>query len=152
MQYVTLIKIGQEMQFMAVDVLYQKDFLNGYVLIFPVETSVPINYRRNRDRDILLLQISNGYSEVPNRFARFSKTSDPSDRTSGVYYSWTIASGIEEWESFRLDPVFLYNYPRSIYRFFPKQPNAIIPKTFDCRIWKSEIKTDGETVESWSVL
>jgi hypothetical protein len=118
--------------------------------IFPVETSIPINYRRVRDTYYHdTIQESGNAGEVTNRFSRFTKNKNPDISTNSV--DWGNANRIEEWETFRIDSVFLYNYTRSIYRFFPKTPNAIIPNTYDCRIWRSQEKTDGEQVESWSV-
>jgi hypothetical protein len=130
---------------------FSPDVYNKWLAsIFPVETSVPINYRRVRDKLYNdSIQESNIAGEVTNRFSRFTKNKNPDISTNSV--DWGNPNRIEEWETFRLDPVFLYNYTRSIYRFFPKQPNAIIPDTYDCRIWRSQEKTDGEQVESWSV-
>ena len=115
--------------------------------IFPVETSIPVNYRRSKN------YVNRAYDstiEVPNRMTTFTKTSDPWNQT-GAGFSWDNNLRLEEIESFKIDKVFLYNYVRSIYRFFPKQPNTIVPSTYDCRIWRSQEKTDGEQVESWSI-
>ena len=133
---------------------YSPDVYNKWLAsIFPVETSIPVSYRRVRDKYYHdTIQESDKAGEVTNRFSRFTKNKNP-DLTynSGNIYDWGNSARIEEWETFRLDPVFLYNYTRSIYRFFPKPPNTIIPNTFDCRIWRSQEKTDGEQVESWSI-
>jgi len=116
--------------------------------IFPVETSIPVNYRRS----ITYKNTAwNSEIQVPNRMTTFSKTSDPWNQGTTYGYQWDNNARLEEIESFKIDKVFLYNYVRSIYRFFPKQPNAIVPDTYDCRIWRSEEKTDGEQVESWSI-
>jgi hypothetical protein len=109
---------------------------------FPVETSIPIGYRR-------AYSSSGGYSatayynggNVPNRVSWLVGDSTLSN---------VGANRIEAYEYFGLDPVYIHN-SKSIYRYFPFNPSTIPTETFDCRVWRSENKIDGETVESWSI-
>lgn len=123
---------------------------NWIASAFPVETSVPVDYRRTGNLNYSPNPV-NSYGEVPNRLTTFEKNLDYTD-TSNNLYGWSNSKGLEFEESFRIDSVFLYNFSKSIYRFFPKQPNAIVPNTYDCRIWRSQEKTDGEQLESWSIF
>ena len=115
--------------------------------VFPVETSVPVNYRRSHFYSQSAQQSD---IQVPSRFTKFTKTTDYTN-TNGNTNDWGSSYRLEYTESFKIDSVFLFDYARSIYRFFPKQPNSITPSTYDCRIWKSKEKTDGEPLESWSI-
>lgn len=106
---------------------------------FPVETSIPIGYRRARGTYSPTANLNGG--AVPNRVSEIAGNDKLIDM---------LPSSIEAYEHFGLDPVYIHN-SKSIYRYFPFNPSAIVTETFDCRVWRSENKIDGETVESWSI-
>jgi hypothetical protein len=106
--------------------------------MFPVETSMPISYRRIRE----------GYSAqpfgdgngVPNKMSYLIGNPDGNLGTDRI----------ENAEYMGLDPVYIHN-SKSIYRYFVYNPAIIPTETFDCRVWRSENKIDGENLESWSI-
>lgn len=109
---------------------------------FPVETSIPIGYRKAYGP-------GGGYSAV----ASYNGSNVPNRVTSLIgndQLQYVDATRIEAYEYFGLDPVYIHN-SKSIYRYFPFNPSTIPTETFDCRVWRSENKIDGETVESWSI-
>jgi hypothetical protein len=109
------------------------DLLTHWVY-FPCETYVAIDYRRNYNNTTSLL-----YTGVPNR----SRTTEA---PGGL--NWTgVRIGSSEY--FNVDNV--YNHTdKTAYTYFAKPALGDISLRFDCRVWKSEPKQDGELVESWS--
>jgi hypothetical protein len=108
---------------------------------FPVETSIAVDYRRTYNN----LPYSGQETSVPNktRYLRILYGAQDSQ--------WNSTPTLPIQEEFTVDPVFNHT-DKSVYRYFP-QPALIVPPTvYDCRIWKSEPKNDGELVESWSVF
>jgi hypothetical protein len=109
---------------------------------FPVETSVAVDYRENYKN--LNDGTTNTTSLVLNRAKLLGIPGGPYD--SG-WSTPRIASA----EHFKVDPV--YNHTdKGVYKYFPAPALGKISGLFDCRIWKSESKTDGELVESWSIF
>jgi hypothetical protein len=110
-----------------------------HMVYFPAETSIAVDYRRSLNNSP---SIDHNVA-VPNR-------------TNNLTLAYDIAASqwsnqIEVSEYFKVDPVFNYT-DKTLYRYFPK-PALIDPQeTFDCRVWRSEPKKDGELVESWSVF
>jgi len=104
---------------------------------FPCETYVAIDYRRNY-KDTTTLT----YTGVPNR-SRITES-------PGNLNDWgTAPYRIGAAEYFNVDNV--YNHTdKSAYTYFAKPALGDISLRFDCRVWKSEPKQDGELVESWS--
>jgi hypothetical protein len=108
---------------------------------FPCETSVNVDLRRSS------LNHNAGPSAclVPNR-AQIVGARDELDIV------WSSGTFIDLYEAFLIDKVFNYNVPKTYLRFYPK-PYLVTPATeFDCRVWRSEKKIDGELVESWSIF
>jgi hypothetical protein len=105
---------------------------------FPCETYVAVDYRRNYNNTTNLI-----YTGVPNR-SRI--TESPGSLTSSA---WSNAFRIGAAEYFNVDPV--YNHTnKTAYTYFAKPALGDVSLRFDCRVWKSEPKQDGELVESWS--
>jgi len=109
---------------------------------FPVETSIAVDYRRSANNTLDLLH----YAGVPNR-ATLGLTC-AYDITSN---SWTGSSSIMVQETFNVDPVFNHT-DKTVYRYFPKPALTDPQEIYDCRVWRSEPKIDGELVESWSIF
>lgn len=108
---------------------------------FPVETSIAVDYRRTYNN----FPYGGQETLVPNktRYLRILYGAGDSQ--------WNSTPRLPTQEEFTVDPVFNHT-DKSVYRYFP-QPALIVPPTvYDCRIWKSEPKDDGELVESWSVF
>lgn len=120
-----------------------KVFMGYHVASIPVETNVAIEFRRSFNNTNVL----DSTSAVPNRVKSLkyhlsstdSRWEDPNELR------------IEAYEYFNIDPVFNHD-PKSVYKFFPKPPLIDPSEDFDCRVLKSETKTDGELTESWSVF
>lgn len=112
-------------------------YMNYYMM--PVETSIAIPYRRNPNN-----LPSNSSVAVPNRAINISLC----DNVCGTCWGGTR---IESNEHFEIDPVFNYT-DKGVYKYFPKPALIDTSETFDCRAWRSERKTDGELVESWSIF
>lgn len=105
---------------------------------FPCETYIAVDYRRNNNNTPNLI-----YTGVPNR-SRI--TESPGSLTSSA---WSNAFRIGAAEYFDVDPVFNHTN-KTAYTYFAKPALGDISLRFDCRVWKSEPKQDGELVESWS--
>lgn len=107
---------------------------------FPVETSIPIGYRRIRPDEAYSATAFNNGGNVPNKLSWLVGNPDGN----------LGSNRIEAAEYFGLDPVYIHN-SKGIYRYFPFNPSTIPTETFDCRVWRSENKIDGELIESWSI-
>lgn len=105
---------------------------------FPCETYVAVDYRRS-NKDVT----TTTYTGVPNRSRITESPGNLSDA------AWGNAFRIGAAEYFNVDPV--YNHTdKSAYTYFAKPALGDISLRYDCRVWKSEPKQDGELVESWS--
>lgn len=103
---------------------------------FPCETYVAIDYRRNANNTTTLFTTG-----VPNR----SRITESPGNLNGWANSYRIGTA----EYFNVDNV--YNHTdKTAYTYFAKPALGDISLRFDCRVWKSEPKQDGELVESWS--
>ena len=105
---------------------------------FPVETSIPIGYRRTR-----VYYISNSEGNGGNVINKMLWLVGNPNGNLGE-------DRIEAYEHFAIDPVYIHN-SKSIYRYFVYNPVNRPTETFDCRVWRSENKIDGENIESWSI-
>jgi len=108
--------------------------------LFPVETSVAVDYRRTSSN-------RNPADEacVPN-ISGIGPQGGPDATGAG----WS-GPHIDLQENFEVDPVFNHT-DKSVYRYFPKPALIQVPIDFDCRVWRSEKKIDGELTESWSIF
>lgn len=104
---------------------------------FPVETYIAIDYRRNYNNKTTLT-----YTGVPNRSRITESPGNLNDWGSEPY-----RIGANEY--FNVDPVFNHTN-KTAYTYFAKPALGDISLRYDCRVWKSEPKQDGELVESWS--
>ena len=111
-----------------------------HVIFFPCETNIAVDYRTSRgNKDFI-----DHTTEVPNRTTYISIPGDVANQ------GWYDGSGrLSVKEFFNVDPVFNHT-DKSVYRYFPKPALTIPSKSFDCRVWKSRKKIDGELVEAWS--
>jgi hypothetical protein len=109
---------------------------------FPVETSVAVPYRRSFDNSKSI----DHESGVTNRVQYLQWEGAI---TNDAY--WSSDAKIESREHFEVDPAFNYT-DKSVYRYFPKPALVQVPTVFDCRVWRSEKKIDGELSDSWSVF
>ena len=108
---------------------------------FPVETSVGVDYRRTNGN----VPFGSPGTQVPN------KTNYLILAYGYANSQWDTRESLENGEYFEVDPVFNHT-DKSVYRYFPK-PALIDPSlVYDCRVWRSEKKIDGELTESWSVF
>lgn len=107
-------------------------------VFFPCETYIAVDYRRSY-KDTT----TNTFTGVLNRSRIMESPGNLSDA------AWTNAFRIGAAEYFNVDPV--YNHTdKSAYTYFAKPALGDISLRYDCRVWKSEPKQDGELVESWS--
>jgi hypothetical protein len=112
---------------------------------YPVETNVAVDYRRDYFTANATRARGNGSNvSVPNRVNVLSAPSN-------VCASEGWSDRIESTEYFNVDPVFNH-IDKDIYNYFPKPALTTSSQTFDCRVIKSQVKTNGELVESWSVF
>lgn len=116
--------------------------VNARISYFPVETSLPLNYRRARN--YVAAPTNEPASNIPGKVNYFS--------AQKILEGGFIIPDLDlrYTEFHRIDTALLFDN-KSIYRFFPKVPDAVVSTVFDCRIWRSEEKIDGELVESWSI-
>lgn len=108
---------------------------------FPVETSIAVDYRRTYNN----LAFGGQETLVPNKTNKLRIVYGAGDS------NWSNVPSLVIQEEFKVDPVFNHT-DKSVYRYFPKPALTIPPTVFDCRIWRSEPKIDGELVESWSIF
>lgn len=111
------------------------------IAFVPLETSIAVDYRQNAEG------INGHRTKVPNRINNPVLTFGVNDFTQ-----WSTINSIVSDEYYYVYPVFNYSDTKEIYRYFPKPALIQPPTTFDCRVWKSEPKKDGELVESWSIF
>ena len=112
--------------------------------LFPVETSIAVDYRRSFN-NVISPQYENLC--VPHRYNQMEIV----DGFAGVGDSnyWGNAR-MSNYEHFEVDKVFNHT-DKSVYTYFPAPALTTTPNKFDCRIWKSEPKQDGELSDSWAV-
>jgi hypothetical protein len=115
--------------------------INMIMLYFPVETSIAVDYRRSATGNIAF----NPSTQVPNRCQYIGIPGAPNDAL------WYTSPRMANTEHFEVDDVFNHT-DKTVYSYFPAPALGKISGIYDCRIWKSEPKVDGELVESWSIF
>lgn len=113
--------------------------------LFPVETSIAVDYRRSFNNaispQIETLCVPHRYNQM-EIVAGFAGVGDPN--------YWGKAR-MSNYEHFEVDKVFNHT-DKSVYTYFPAPALTTTPNKFDCRIWKSEPKISGELSDSWAVF
>ena len=115
--------------------------VNMIMQFHPVETTIAVDYRRSANSSIAF----SPSTQVPNRCQYIGIPGAPNDAL------WYTSPRMANTEHFEVDDVFNHT-DKSVYSYFPAPALGRISGIYDCRIWKSEPKIDGELVESWSIF
>jgi hypothetical protein len=120
--------------------------------LFAVETSIAVDYRRNRSGATPTNDRLSKYEYIciPHRYYAMEIFNDINWCGVGNSNYWVNVGRMSNYEYFQVDKVFNHT-DKSLYTYFPMPALGIIPNKYDCRIWKSEIKIDGEVSDSWAV-